>query len=212
MNYKEILGLVATMLAIISYLPYLQDISTNKTNPHGVTWLIWGVLNTIAFFGQIVENSGAGAWVTGITALTCLYISFIGFKKKRAKMSSIDRISLLGALVSLVVWGIMKNPFMTIILLTSISFLGYIPTFVKSYKNPFDETLRTYLLGGLKFVPALFALNAFTFVNIIIPLSALIFSWLFTIIIFTRRVYIYNNEIVAKRNYLYLKDYINTPY
>src|SRR5438105_2756570 len=104
MDYKEILGFASTIIAIISYLPYLNDIATNKTKPHTITWLIWGILTTIAFVGQIADNAGPGAWVTGITAFICTAIAVISIIKDQVKIVTLDWLSLIGATVALLFW------------------------------------------------------------------------------------------------------------
>jgi hypothetical protein len=68
MDYKTILGLVATGIAFVSYLPYFRDILANRTKPHAFSWLVWASLTGISFFGQLAVGAGPGAWVMGFTA------------------------------------------------------------------------------------------------------------------------------------------------
>jgi len=58
MDYKVILGTVAVVMALYSYVPYIKDIFAGKTKPHAFTWLIWGLLTSIAFFGQMADRGG----------------------------------------------------------------------------------------------------------------------------------------------------------
>ena len=170
MNYKEILGGIAVVIAFISYVPYIRDIFNNKTKPHAFSWLVYSVMTGIAFFGQIVGGGGAGAWVNGLTAIVCFVIFIFGLLKGRANIVFIDWISLLGAVVALIFWFITKGPLLSVILVTIIDALGFFPTFRKSFHKPHEETLITYFLSALKYVFALFALDIFSVVTALFPL------------------------------------------
>src|SRR6185437_1900212 len=170
MNYKEILGGIAVVIAFISYVPYIRDIFNNKTKPHAFSWLVYSVMTSIAFFGQIVGGGGAGAWVNGLTAIVCFVIFIFGLLKGRANIVFIDWISLLGAVVALIFWFITKGPLLSVILVTIIDALGFFPTFRKSFHKPHEETLITYFLSALKYVFALFALDIFSVVTALFPL------------------------------------------
>ena len=60
MIYRGFLGFAATVIALISYVPYFRDIFVEKTKPHAFTWFIWGVLTVIAFVGQMSGHAGPG--------------------------------------------------------------------------------------------------------------------------------------------------------
>ncbi|MGI8419154.1 MAG: hypothetical protein ACR2LN_00760 [Candidatus Levyibacteriota bacterium] len=204
MDYKEILGLASVFIALISYYPYIKDIISNKTKPHSISWVIWCVLGVVTYIGQISANAGPGAWVTGITTLICMVIATIGLTKNQVEIDTMDWLSLTGAIIVLLFWFVIKNPLLSIILATVINSVGFIPTFRKSYNNPFDETLSTYVLGGLKFVLALYALSSFTLVNILFPLSVITLSWSFVAVVIIRRAQINENKIFSMVRLAYL--------
>lgn len=80
---KDILGLSAVIIGFIGYVPYFRTLFNGKTKPHAFTWLVWGVLTAIAFGGQVAGNAGAGAWVTGFTAL--ISFAIFGFALVKGK-------------------------------------------------------------------------------------------------------------------------------
>jgi hypothetical protein len=95
-NYKVILGLVAVIIAIVSYIPYFRDIFVGKTKPHLFTWLVWTLLSAIAFFGQIFNQGGAGAWVTGVIAIVSGIIFILAIFTGEKEITFSDKFSLLG--------------------------------------------------------------------------------------------------------------------
>lgn len=187
MDYKTLLGFTATAIAFVSYIPYFRDIFSGKTKPHAFSWFVWGILTAIAFVGQMVGGGGAGAWVTGFTAIVCFSIFIAGLIKGRKNIVFIDWISLFGAGIALYFWYITKGPLISVILITIIDALGFFPTFRKSYFKPFEETMSTYFLSGLKFVFALFALDKFSVITALYPLSLVIMNWVFVVMLIMRR-------------------------
>jgi len=71
---KTALGIIATVMAFVSYIPYIRNMLSGKTKPHAFSWLVWGTLTAIAFVGQVSKGAGPGAWVTGFTACVSFFI------------------------------------------------------------------------------------------------------------------------------------------
>lgn len=187
MEYRSILGVAATVVALISYIPYFRDIVAQKTKPHAFTWLIWGTLTGIAFVGQLFGHAGPGAWVTGFTAVVCLAIAAIASVGGQRNIVRADWIALVGAAVALLIWFVTRGPLLSVILITMIDNIGFIPTLRKSYDRPFEETMSTFALSGFKWVLGLCALERFTVVTALFPLSIVVASWLFVVMLIVRR-------------------------
>jgi hypothetical protein len=187
MNFKEVLGIIASLIALVSYIPYFRDIFKGKTKPHAFSWLVWSILTFIAFFGQLAGGAGAGAWVNGVTAIICFIIFIFGIQKGRGTIVFIDWISLVGAFVAILFWFITKGPLLSIILVTLTDALGFFPTFRKSFINPHEETLSTYFLSGLKYIFALLALDNVSVVTALFPSYLIIANWIFVVMIVFRK-------------------------
>ncbi len=186
-EYKTVLGIIAILIAFAGYIPYFRDIFRGKTKPHAFSWLVWASLTGIAFFGQIFDKGGAGAWVTGVTAAVSIVIFILALKKGEKDITSSDKWSLFGAGIALVLWFITNNPLGSIILVTLIDALGFYPTFRKSYYKPYQETMITFFLSGLKFVIALFALQHYSLITWLYPGSLILMNFVFVGMIMIRR-------------------------
>ena len=198
MNLQVFLGISATAIAFISYIPYFRDIFLGKTKPHAISWFIWGILTAIGFFGQVYDNGGPGAWVTGFTALIAFFIFVAALKKGEKNIVLIDWLSLAGALLALLLWYVTKTPLFSVILITVVDIFGFIPTFRKSYMKPHQETLITYFLSGLKFFIALFALSNLTVITSFYTISLIVMNWVFIIFAYIRRHQLNLNPIQSK--------------
>lgn len=184
---KEILGVSAVAIGLIGYVPYFRTIFNGKTKPHAFTWFVWGVLTAIAFGGQIVGNGGAGAWVTGFTAFISFAIFGLALIKGKRDFPFVDWLCLSGCMVALGLWAITNDPLLAIILITVIDMLAFIPTFRKSYSNPYSEPAFTYTLSGLKFLVSLFALAQLSAVTILYPVSLVLTNGVFVLMILVQR-------------------------
>jgi hypothetical protein len=187
MDYKQLLGVLAVAIGIIGYAPYFLNIYKNKTKPHAFSWLVWGVLTAIAFAGQVSSNAGAGAWVTGFTALVCIVIFLIALVRGKKDFPLVDWLCLIGAGLALALWAATNNPLTAIVLVTVIDMLGFFPTFRKSYFKPSEETLFTYTLSGIKFLIGIVALKEFSLVTVLYPASLVITNLIFVSMVMLRR-------------------------
>lgn len=169
MDIKSTLGIIAVAISIFSLFPYIFDILKKKTKPHLYTWVIWTPLTFIAFFSQISDNAGAGAWTTGVTAMLCLIILALSVKFGTTDITKSDKIILAGVILATALFLIVKNALLSIILVTFIDVAAFYPTIRKSIKKPYEETLSTHNLAALKHFISLFALDKVSVVTALYP-------------------------------------------
>ncbi len=93
MDYRVGLGVIATVMALISYVPYIRDMVAGRTKPHAFTWLVWASLTAIAFAGQISDGAGPGAWVTGFTATVSFAIFAVALRHGEKDIAPMDWIA-----------------------------------------------------------------------------------------------------------------------
>ena len=187
MDIKTAIGITAVIIAIVGYVPYFRDLLAGKTKPHAFSWLIWGVLNAVAFAGAVHDKGGAGAWSVGLTAVALFTIFGIALKKGEKDIKPFDWACLIGSGLSLVLWAITSEPLTAIILITVIDALGFLPTVRKSWRKPHQETLSTFALNTLKYLLVVLALESYTWVTTLFPLSLVVMNGLFVLMLVMRR-------------------------
>lgn len=187
MDTKLILASIAIVMTLVGYSFYFRDIFAGKTKPHAYSWLVWALLTAIAFAGQLHDNGGAGAWVTGVTAAISFIIFFLAIKRGEKNVTRSDKINLAAALLAIVPWLLIGDPLFSVILITIIDFLGFFPTIRKSWHKPHEETLIHYVLAGLKFVLAILALDNYTLTTWLYPASLVAANLFFVIMLISRR-------------------------
>ena len=185
---KNFLGIVATILVFIGYIPYLRDIVKGNTKPHLYSWFLWAIVTLIAFALQFSGGAGTGAFVTLAAAIMCIAVIIFGLiQKSKIKVILIDTVFLILAFVALGLWLIAKQPVMSVILATIVDLLGFAPTIRKSWNNPFTENITFYYLNSARFTLAVIALQQYSILTALYPISWLVANSLFAIMLAIRR-------------------------
>lgn len=187
MDYKVALAIISIIMTLVGYFYYLRDVFAHKTKPHAYSFLVWGLLTAIAFAGQLHDKGGPGSYVTGVAAAVCFYIFFLALRQGEKNITRSDRINLAAALIAIIPWMLTNDPVISVILITVIDFFGFIPTIRKSYKKPHEETLITYVLAGLKFLLAIWALETYTLTTWLYPASLVVTNLMFAAMLVIRR-------------------------
>lgn len=187
MDFKTVVAIISVVLTLFGYFFYFRDIFAGKTKPHAFTWLVWATLTSIAFFGQFSDNAGAGAWVTAVTAIFSYIIFGLALTRGEKDITRSDKYFLGASLLAIIPWLVTNDPLISIILVTVIDFLGFLPTIRKSIKKPYEETLITYFFSGLKFVFAVIALDNYSVVTWLYPTSLLLANWVFIVLLIVQR-------------------------
>ena len=189
---KPILGILAVVLGVVGYTPYFIDIFKHKTKPHLYTWLIWSITQGTAAYGVWSGGGKFGAlgWILG--AILVIVIFFLSFKFGTKNITKGDTLILAVAFCAVVVWWITNNLLIAVIMVSAIDGLGYIPTFRKTYAEPWTETPFFWLTMAIIAVLTIAANAEYNVLTLLYP-SVLLVS---NIIVYL--ITIYRRRIVAQ--------------
>jgi len=194
LNFKLYLSIIAAIVGIVGYFPYVRDIFSHKTKPHLYTWLIWLITTSTAMFGVIYGGGGWGAVSLGAYAVLILGIFLFSFKYGTKNISKSDTAILVLALVAVIFWGQFKQPLVSVLMVTLIDFFGYIPSFRKTFINPWSETPVSWLLFAISNLLTILALkeyNLLTTTYLVVIACANVVMFLIS---YFRRHYVVNNH------------------
>lgn len=173
---------------MIGYIPYIVDIFKGKTKPHAYTWLTWEVLAIVGFGIQLQGDGGPGTWLLGLTTLMTMLIFLLSLKYGHKDIHIADTISLGLAGATFGFWIVSDQPLVAAILISLIEAIGgFFPTFRKSYKLPFEETLTSYVGYTISTVLALIALDNRSTELILYPVAVMILNISFVVFVLVRR-------------------------
>jgi hypothetical protein len=145
MDYKIAFAIVATVISMVSFFPYLRDIFRLKTKPHTYTWLIWVITQGIAVVGIYYGKGGIGGLELTISTILVGMVLLFSFKYGTTNITKPDTLILIIALLAILVWWKLNNPVAAVLMVAIIDVLGFIPSLRKSYYDPWSETVITWI-------------------------------------------------------------------
>ncbi|MBU1468462.1 MAG: hypothetical protein KJ609_22385 [Gammaproteobacteria bacterium] len=187
-NIKLIFSVIAIVLAIIGFVPYIALILRGQVKPHVFSWVIWGITTTIIFFAQLEAEGGMGAWPIGLSGFITIFIAILAYiKRGDATISKLDWGFLIVALASLPLWYITNDPLWTVVILTTVDMIGFGPTFRKAYHRPFEES-RFFIIIILRNVCSVVALEAYSVTTVLFPFCLAVGALVLLVILQHRRI------------------------
>lgn len=55
---KPVFGILALLINLLGYVPYVQDIVKGRVKPQRITWGIWAALGSVVFANQVTNGGG----------------------------------------------------------------------------------------------------------------------------------------------------------
>lgn len=184
---KEVIGLIAVGLVFIAYIPYIRDILRNKVKPHPFSWFVWGITASSIFMLQTANGSGSGAYTTATVAVFAFSVFFLSYKRSKVKIKPLDIICLSIALTGVGLWLFVDNPVLSILILLVVELTGFIPTVVKGWRKPYDDSITLWGTNSMRHLAGFFAIQQYNFVTMLNPIVWGTLSLAFSGVMFLRR-------------------------
>jgi hypothetical protein len=173
---KEIIAIIAALVAIAGNLPYLIDIIRKRIQPHPYTWLVWTIVSGITFFGGLAKGAGIGALPTGAAEIFTVIIFLFSLQYGFKQIVKTDTYFLIAALLGLIPWALTKDPTISVIIVVSIDVIAFIPTLRKTWKRPTTETPLLFGANVLRHGLTLFSLQAYNVATMLHSLVMIIIN------------------------------------
>jgi len=186
-TFKTACGIIATIISVISFFPYLKDIFKKKTRPHSYTWLIWTILQVTGVVTMFNNGAGIGSLALTVGAFFCGYIFILSLKYGTKNITVFDTVCLLGALAAIGVYAFLHDAVLSVILITIIDFAGFLPTLRKAYAEPYSETLSLFVLGVLWSTFNIIAISTYSITTTLYPSCILVANAICCSLLWARR-------------------------
>lgn len=170
MSVKELLSVVAVVLTLAAFLPYIRSILKHESKPHVFSWVIWGSTTFIVFLAQREGGGGVGAWPIGISGVITLLIALLAWSRKSdISISRLDWLFFTLALWALPLWYATADPLWAVAILTLVDLLGFGPTVRKVYHFPWSESLVFFGLFAARNLIVILALENYSLTTVLFP-------------------------------------------
>lgn len=146
MTYYETIGIIAGILALVGYVPYIISILRGKTQPNKATWFIWTLVGGLLAFSYMAEGDQNTIWLPMGYFLGPLITAFLSLRYGYATWTKIDTICVVAAAISIIPWILSDNATLTLLINVLIDATGAIPTLIKTYHEPETEDLTAWII------------------------------------------------------------------
>ncbi|MCX6720541.1 MAG: hypothetical protein NTW11_01940 [Candidatus Staskawiczbacteria bacterium] len=171
MDIKLIFSVAGVILILGGNVPYFVGIFRGKTRPHIYSWLIWTITYGIGLLGVIKGNGGWGSLSLAV-GFSIVCITFLAcFKYGSKNITKFDTVTLIFALLAIVVYFQLHNPLLAVFMVTLIDFIAYVPSFRKSFYEPYSENVASwviYTIAGLLIILSLYEYNLLTLTYLVV--------------------------------------------
>ena len=164
---KDVLAVIAALIAIAGNIPYLYDTFKRKIRPHPYTWLVWTIVSGITLVGQIQKGAGVGALPAAVAELFTITIFLFSLQYGFKSVRKTDKYFLAAALLGLIPWAITREPTISVIIAVSIDLIAFTPTIQKTWRAPKSESPSLYVANVLRHILTLFSLQAYNIATVL---------------------------------------------
>lgn len=164
----ETIGIVAGVLALAGYIPYIYSIFKGQTRPNQASWIIWTVVGGLLAVSYFAEGDANAIWLPIGYFVGPLLVAILSLRYGYMEWSKLDKACLVAAMISIIPWLLVKDATITLLMNVLIDSTGAIPTIVKTYKEPETEDFTAWLIFFAANTIQLFAINSWN-LSVIYP-------------------------------------------
>ena len=186
-DWRDALGLLSVALAILAAIIYIAQTLRGEVRPHPLSWFLFGILSLTGYLVQRDEGARQGSWT--LMAMTVICFLFVAASVARGERSFSRRewaFAVAGGAV-FVVYLFTRQSNVAAALTTLVDALGYGPTFVRGWSQPKKDSVASFALNGIKFVPSLMAMDPLSFATSFYPATLLVLNAAVAIMLVMRR-------------------------
>lgn len=196
-----ILGIIAGLLSIFGFIPYVLSILKGKTCPSRVTWFIWTWVGLLIFINYQAAGANHSKWISLVYFAMPLVVALMSIKYGDSAWTKFDIACLFAAAAASVFWYATSSALLSLILFLFIDFFGAIPTIVKTYHQPSQESSLAWFLMVLANFVNLFAVEEYVFSLLLYPVYMVVVGGVIFLLTIRGRVFsrTANKDVAAVR-------------
>ena len=160
---SNIIGIVAAVIALFAYIPYVQGTLSGKTKPNRASWIIWSIVGIIIAASYISAGATSTIWIPLINAFCLTFVALLSFRYGEGGWTALDKICLATSGISLVFWFLSGSPLIALGINIFIDAIGALPTIKKTYYRPEEENKAAWAIFFVAYTVNLLAIEEWNF-------------------------------------------------
>lgn len=186
-DWKNALGLLSVGLAILAAVIYVGQTLRGEVRPHPLSWFLFGTLSLTGYLVQRGEGVRQGSWTLMAMTVICFLFVAVSVARGERSFSRPEWAFAVAGGAVFVVYLFTGQPNIAAALTTLVDALGYGPTFVRGWAQPRKDSVSSFALNGLKFVPSLMVMDPTNFATAFYPATLLVLNAAVAIMLVVRR-------------------------
>lgn len=186
-SMKELFAAAAIGFSIAGHVPYIISTWRGKIHPHPYSWIIWTIVTLVIAAGQWAKGGGVGALPTVVTGVFGCTIFLLSLRHGFKHVHRIDHLFLAAALLAIVPWIYTKDPTLSVVAMTCIDTIGFLPTIRKAWVKPHTEHSIVFAMNVPRHVFELAALESYNIATALDPTVMLFVNSATVLVIELRR-------------------------
>jgi len=184
---KEIIGVMAGIIVLLTLIPYVWRICYGKIQPNLASWFLWAVIAFALLVTYWKSGAKESVWLAVVGCINPFIVTVLIWVKYRDKIhfNRLEQACLVIGIAALVLWFIFRNqkPLIQYALCVAIlaDACAAVPTAVCYWRDPTLD--RPFAWGAFCLASAMniFAISEHTFANYVYPIWMTVGSCLITI-------------------------------
>jgi hypothetical protein len=186
-DWRDALGLLSVALAILAAIIYIAQTLRDEVRPHPLSWFLFGILSLTGYLIQRDEGARQGSWTLMAMTVICFLCVAASVARGERRFSGQEWAFAVAGGAVFVVYLFTRQSNVAAALTTLVDALGYGPTFVRGWSQPKKDSVASFALNGIKFVPSLMAMDPISFATSFYPATLLVLNAAVAIMLVMRR-------------------------
>jgi hypothetical protein len=187
MDYKLIFSLIASVLTLAAYLPYIVRLWRGRVRPQPISWAIWAAAGWIITGVIWMSGGGFAALSALIISATETAIAAAAFRKVgRHIVKPIDYFLAGVAAVALIVWIFAKDALAAALLLSFANAIGTMETIRNDWRHPLHDDATPWVLQSFSRIFMLLSLATLSLTTAVEPMVGLIGNFIIMLTVLGR--------------------------
>jgi hypothetical protein len=186
-NWRDALGILSVALAVLAAVIYIAQTLRGEVRPHPLSWFLFGILSLTGFLVQRDEGARQGSWTLMAMTIICFLFVIVSVARGERSFSLREWAFLIAGGAVFIVYLFTRQANVAAALTTLVDALGYGPTFVRGWSQPKKDSVASFALNGVKFVPSLMAMDPISFATSFYPATLMVLNAAVAIMLAMRR-------------------------
>ena len=141
---KQYFPQIAAVLALIAPVVYIRAILRGEAKPHRTTRFVLMVITFLTVTALFAHGDRVSLWLAAASAIQAIVIFGMSIKYGMGGGDKVDILCLVIAMLGVVLWQITNEPILALYFGIAADFVGGIPLFIKTWRDPDTEVWSYY--------------------------------------------------------------------